>query len=435
MTPARKPQGELAACREQVSQLQTCFKITSLLNSELDLDRLLHTIISTARRVMKADIAALALIDPAQGDLVFQIALGKGRDHLRSLGRWRRVKLGDGIHGSVAKTGKPILIQDVHQHPTFDTQYEKLTGMAFGAMLCAPVTARGEVLGSCSVIHEASKGKSLQPQELTLFQLFCDHAGLAIQNARAHQALLENQRLEQDIAFSRSVQDGFLPATVPKHPGFDFAAQTFPARKVGGDYYDFIPVAANEVALLLGDVSGKGFGAALHMARLMSDIRYVSQNVREPCEVLNAVNRLLCARPGRRGMFTTVIYGVLNLKTGCLRAANAGHPSFLLRTPRGRILSPCPASGPPLGVTGGVHYSQVEINLKKGNRALLFSDGVIEAQGVRQKAFGMARLRKLFRHHPGTSRALVRALKKAVGEFTGNAPLFDDLTLLTFQLK
>ncbi|MBI5427736.1 MAG: SpoIIE family protein phosphatase [Nitrospinae bacterium] len=423
------PEKKLAQCKEQVQQLRTCYQIASLLNSQLNLPNLLDSIMTIAKQVMNADASSLLLMDREKGDLYFQVALSAVGDQVKSL---PRMKLGEGIAGTVAETGKALIVKDALKHPRFNPEFDKKTGFQTGSILCAPLLYKGEVLGVCQVIHRREKGKTFSGKDLSMFQLFCNSAALAIQNARMHEVLMRKQRLEKDMAFAKSVQESFLPAHVPQHEGFSFAAKTVPAQLVGGDFYDFIPFADDLLGVVVGDVSGKGVSAALHMARLMSDFRYVSQSHREPGDALGRVNNILCER-GRHGMFTTAVYLLLDMKRKTVTAANAGHPSLLLRTAEHRVEMKAGASGAPLGIVPDLGYAQEEIPLHRGDRVLLYTDGVIEPINAKGRPFGLSQLIKLFEKDESPPEVFISHLEQTIHRFAMDDGRFDDMTCVEFQ--
>jgi len=238
MTKPISDSKRLIQLEERVYQLETCYKITSLLNSELNLGNLLDTIMNVAKKVMNADACSLLLVDDNNEELIFQIALSDVGEEIKTM---TRLKIGEGIAGNVAKTGEPLIIKDAYQHPQFNSDYDKKTGFETGSILCSPLKVKGEVMGVCQVIHGKKKGVVFQESDLELFLLLCDSAALAIHNARLHLVLMENQRMEKDMEFAQSVQESFLPTSTPQHENFVFAAGTHAAQVVGGDYYDFIP--------------------------------------------------------------------------------------------------------------------------------------------------------------------------------------------------
>ncbi len=428
MTKPTSDSKRLVQLEERVHQLETCYKITSLLNSELNLSNLLDTIMNVAKKVMSADACSLLLVDDNKEELVFQIALSEVGEKIKTM---TRLKIGEGIAGSVAKTGEPLIIKDAYQHPQFNPDYDKKTGFETGSILCSPLKVKGEVMGVCQVIHGKKKGVVFQESDLELFLLLCDSAALAIHNARLHLVLMENQRMEKDMEFAQSVQESFLPTSTPQHENFVFAAGTHAAQVVGGDYYDFIPFGNDVLGIVLGDVSGKGVPAALQMARLMSDFRYISQFNPEPKKVLKQINNILCER-SYRGMFTTAVFCLLDMNKRKLSVSNGGHLSLLLKN-ENSIEEIGKAGGTPLGILPNVEYTQDEYSLKRGDQILIYTDGITEPKNKQEEEFGMDQLKNLFTNHEGSPQDFIQILEKSIKTFIGDAPQFDDLTSLTFK--
>lgn len=428
MSTNKSANQKLARLEQRVDQLETCYKITSLINSELNLPHLLDTIMSVAKTVMNADACSLLLVDEETDELVFQVALSEVGEKIKTM---TRLKMGQGIAGSVAEVGEPLIIEDAYQHPQFNPSYDKKSGFITGSILCSPLKAKGKVIGVCQVIHGKKKGQVFRESDMELFLLLCDSAALAIHTARMHLVLMENQRMEKDMEFAQSVQESFLPTFSPEHAHFTFAAQTHPAQEVGGDYYDFIPFDNDMLGIVLGDVSGKGVPAALQMARLMSDFRYISQLDPEPGKVLTQVNNALCER-SYRGMFTTAVFCLLDLKNKKLSIANGGHLPLLLKN-KSPIKEIGSASGSPLGILPNMQYSQEEHVLQSGDEILIFTDGVTEPKNKQQEEFGTERLINLFASHTGSPEEFLQNLETNIKQFIGKAPQFDDLTALTIK--
>ncbi|MBC8284756.1 MAG: SpoIIE family protein phosphatase [Nitrospinae bacterium] len=428
MTNATPENDRLLQLEQRVYQLETCYKITSLLNSELNLSNLLDTIMNVAKKVMNADACSLLLVSDNKEELIFQIALSDVGEKIKTM---TRLKMGEGIAGSVAKSGEPLIIENAYEYPQFNPDYDKKTGFKTGSILCSPLKVQGEVMGVCQVIHGKKKGAVFKQSDLELFSLLCDSAALAIHNARLHLVLMENQRMEKDMEFAQSVQESFLPTSTPQHKNFVFAAGTHPAQVVGGDYYDFIPFGNDVLGIVLGDVSGKGVPAALQMARLMSDFRYISQFNPEPKKVLKQINNILCER-SYRGMFTTAVFCLLDMNKRTLSVANGGHLSLLLKN--GKTIEEIGhAGGTPLGILPNIEYSQSEYLLKENDQILIYTDGITEPKNKQQEEFGMGRLKELLTQHEGSPQDFITTLEKSITTFIGDAPQFDDLTSLTLK--
>jgi sigma-B regulation protein RsbU (phosphoserine phosphatase) len=244
---------------------------------------------------------------------------------------------------------------------------------------------------------------------------------------------LAQERMEQQLESARIIQQSFLPARLPweDDPRFDLAAVNLPASSVGGDYYDVILHGRDRLSLVVGDVSGKGIPAAIYMARLVSDFRFVMDPYKgSPAKTLEGLNRHLLRR-GHSGMFITLLYLILDLNTGLITFANAGHIPFLIRSTDGSVEVVDGAAGPPLGIIENLVYEDTEITIFPGNELLLYTDGVTEAMNDARESFTRQRLIEVVRPTSGRPEALVNTVVEAVRAFTGESPVHDDITLLT----
>lgn len=245
---------------------------------------------------------------------------------------------------------------------------------------------------------------------------------------------IEKDRIENELRVASMIQNEFLPENPPNIPGFEFAAKTIPARFVGGDFFDFIPLPEQKLGLVLGDVAGKGVSAALHMARLMSDFRNSYQECSEPSKVLNAVNRLLSDR-ARRGMFATAVCILVDLEMKSLKIANAGHHPILIFKAENETMETSHEGGVPLGIIADYEYANEEVNLASGDRVLIFSDGAVEATNERNEQFGSKRLNDIFVQEENPPSILIETLLDRIKVFAGNAGPHDDVTLMGFKIS
>ena len=226
-------------------------------------------------------------------------------------------------------------------------------------------------------------------------------------------------------AFSRTSCRSALPTST----GIAFAIEYTPALAVGGDFYDFLQLAPNRLAIVLGDVSGKGVSAALFAARVTSDLRYQSIGESRATGVLDRVNRSL-SHASRDGMFATTVVAVIDVATGGLSVASAGHLAPVLRTADGRTRLLELASGPPLGMRPQAAFPEVPHVLEPGEAMVLYSDGVTETPGEHEEQFGVERLLATVQAAGTSVRDISRAVRDEVARFSGSRPPHDDLTLV-----
>lgn len=244
----------------------------------------------------------------------------------------------------------------------------------------------------------------------------------AYQELKAAQArLIEQEKLEHELAMARKIQSSILPKSIPVLNGWQLAAHWQPARAVSGDFYDFIEFDDGRLGLVVGDVTDKGVPAALMMAVTRSVLRSVAVQWVHPSLVLAKVNDLLC-QDMPANMFVTCLYGVLDLSSGRLRFANAGHDLPYLCSETEVI--ELRATGMPLGLMTGMVYDEQEAALQPGESLLLYSDGLVEAHNPDREMFGFPRLRDLLVRRPrGESEdqcnLLIHYLLEQLAIFTG----------------
>ncbi|HSD03605.1 MAG TPA: SpoIIE family protein phosphatase [Gaiellales bacterium] len=306
---------------------------------------------------------------------------------------------------------------------------------AAGVKLVVPLVTQGELIGLLNL------GPRLSDQEYSgddrrLLESLAAQAAPAVrvgQLVREQEAEIRSrERLDQELAVARLIQQNFLPRALPEAAGWSVAADYRPAREVGGDFYDFIDLPDGRLGVVVGDVTDKGVPAALVMAATRSVLRASAQRLVEPGAVLQRVNdHLVPDIP--ENMFVTCLYGVLELETGRLVFANAGHNLPMVAS--GGAVTELMARGMPLGLMPGMTYEETEAVLDPGAHLLLYSDGVTEAHDADREMFGGDRLATVMAE-AGTRRgdALLRTLIAALGAFAApGAEQEDDITLVALR--
>jgi serine phosphatase RsbU (regulator of sigma subunit)/ketosteroid isomerase-like protein len=248
---------------------------------------------------------------------------------------------------------------------------------------------------------------------------------------RLDQELKERERIEQELRLARRIQQALLPKELPQLGGWDIVPYYRPAREVGGDFYDFLPLKDGNIGLVIGDVSGKGIAAALVMANTQSVLRTVVQTNEAPGQALRQTNEVLWNYIPPN-MFVTCFYGILDPTSGRLVFANAGHnpPCCLNQNGVTDLL----ATGMPLGLMSGMVYEEKETILLPEDGVLFYSDGLVEAHNSQREMLGSSRLRNLMTDGvPGASDLTAKVIEE-LGRFTGEDWVQeDDLTLVALQ--
>src|SRR5215212_1386834 len=289
---------------------------------------------------------------------------------------------------------------------------------AGGVKLAVPLVSQGELIGVLNLGPRLSE-QDYSSDDRKLLGTLAAQAAPAVRVAQLVREQKEEaatrQRFEQELEVARLIQQNFLPRELPDLPGWQIAAYYRPAREVGGDFYDVIPLPDGRVAFVVGDVTDKGVPAALVMSATRSVLRASAQRLIEPGVVLGRVNEHLCPDMPEK-MFVTCLYGVLDPSSGHLRFANAGHDLPYVKTADGVI--ELRARGMPLGLMPGMDYEEKEAVLAPGDSVLLHSDGIVEAHDPAREMFGFPRLKQTVADSPG-GQALIDRLLTDLAAFTG----------------
>lgn len=248
----------------------------------------------------------------------------------------------------------------------------------------------------------------------------------------------EKERINAELNLAASIQAHMLPCifpAFPEHSEFDVFATMTPAKEVGGDFYDFFMVDDTHVAVVMADVSGKGVPAALFMVIAKTLIKNYAQSGIDPCEVFTTANRLLCDG-NDAGLFVTAWMGVLDITSGNFTYVNAGHNPPLIRQKDGRFEYLKSRPGFVLAGMDTIKYRQNELTMQPGDRLFLYTDGITEATSAEKELYGEERLSEYMNSHYGDSaEVILHGLKSDIDSFVGEAPQFDDMTMLMLDFK
>ena len=248
----------------------------------------------------------------------------------------------------------------------------------------------------------------------------------------------EKERIGTELALATRIQADMLPNTYPAFPDrpeFDIYASMDPAKEVGGDFYDFFLVDSDHLCMVMADVSGKGVPAALFMMASRIILASYAKQGMSPAEIMRSTNETICQN-NREEMFVTVWLGILEISTGKIRAANAGHEYPVLMQPGGKCELYKDKHGFVLGGMDGVKYKEYEFMLQPGARLFLYTDGVPEATNADNELFGTDRmLDALNEDMQADPQQVLHQVRRAVDAFVGEAEQFDDLTMLCLEYK
>ena len=248
----------------------------------------------------------------------------------------------------------------------------------------------------------------------------------------------EKERIGAELSLATKIQAAMLPSVFPAFPDrseFDIYASMDPAREVGGDFYDFFLVDDDHLCMVIADVSGKGVPAALFMMASKIILQSFAMQGSSPAEILTKANDAVCAN-NPEDMFVTVWLGILEISTGRLTAANAGHEYPVIKQPEGGFELYKDRHGFVIGGMEGMRYQEYELQLRPGSKLFVYTDGVPEATDAEQKLFGMERSVAALNARPDASpEEILKTVRRSVDDFVKDAEQFDDLTMLCVEYK
>ena len=417
-------------------RLALLYRLSQTFNSSLDLDEVLNRVMDEVIAVTKAERGFVMLLGD-QKELVFYAARGMERTTIEDPG----FQVSRGIVDRVAREGQPMLTSDAQSDSELSLR-QSVINLKLRSVLCVPLLVKGKTIGVIYVDNRLQAGIFMQ-DDLDLLNAIAASAAIAIENARLYQLAVEKGRMEQELQMAYKIQAGLLPESMPELSGWEFAASWKPARQVAGDYYDFIPLEAGKLGLVIADVTDKGMPAALFMAFTRSIIRASLDQNDQPVDAIRQANRLIC-RELSYGFFVTLFYLQFQPDSSEVTYVSAGHnPQLWYLEPSGRDLDPETGpvlqlgySGMPLGIEEEAQFEQRRLNCAPGDCLLLFTDGVTDAINDMGERFSLSKLQRFGQeNYQAAAQNIIGALENELLDFAGQTPQFDDITIVVAKRK
>ena len=306
--------------------------------------------------------------------------------------------------------------------------------------LAVPLRTRTETLGVL-LLGERPQHAGFTAHEKQMLRAGADQFALMLENARLTDRVVEQETLRRDIALASDVQRRLLPDAPPLIEGADFAASSLPARRIGGDYYDFVELRDREIGIALADVSGKGVAAALIMSVVQASLRIIASEGDVPLPRLVARMNQFVYRSTPASKYATFFYAQLDEQRRQLRYVNAGHnPPYLLRAGHQSsvpaVIEELSTGGTVVGMFPEMGYEEATVELRPGDILLAFTDGVPEAHNPEDEEFGEERLQQLLRecaHLPADE--ISARISAEMKNWIRDAEQYDDLTFIVMKVR
>ncbi|HPS59492.1 MAG TPA: GAF domain-containing protein [Spirochaetota bacterium] len=422
---------KIDSLEKQVGNLSKLVEINGIINSTLNINRLLSIIMEMIKDIMAAETSSLLLYDEMNMELVFKVALGEAGEELREK---YRVKLGQGIAGWVALNRKSLLVNDVYNDSRFDPMYDKSTGFTTRSILCAPLLFKGKLLGVIQAINPV-RSDEFNNDDMNLFLLFANQAALAVQNAIFFQKAIEDERLESELKAAKNIQVSLTPDLGFSYKGFTSAARSIPAREVGGVFHMFREYGKGVYLMTMGSVDHKGIPGALRASTISGIIRVMTElDVRNPAEIIDMTNRLCVAEKFNDSSLSLFICFV-DLPNQKIEFVNSGDICpLIIRDGVARYLRLSDKSRSEMGRTD-FRSECVRIQIQPGDRFVMISGSIRELKNSDGKKAGLSRIAKFLENSKGDSSELIDSLLSFTENYTGGFDRRKDMSVLAFTFE
>jgi len=409
--------GRTAPAAFQSRPMQALIRAGQELLGHRPLEELFHLILDLSIEAVGASRGVLMILE--RGELVVRAARGEA------------FRISTAVRDRILSERASLLVRDAQFDEAF-RERQSIVQQHVRSMMAVPLQTNDRVTGLIYV----DMPHLVQPfteEELSLLTVMANVAAIRIEQARLAEVEQAERILARELAQAADIQRALLPDQAPSLPGFDLAGHTESCRTVGGDYYDFLPFEDGRLAVLAGDVAGKGMSAALLMSSLQARVQVLAETGGGPAGVVERLNRSIAVNcPENR--FITFFYSVLRPSTGELQYSNAGHNPPLLVRSHGAI-ERLETGGAVLGVFPEQHYEEASVVLQPGDLVAMYTDGVTDAcPPDRDVEFGEERLaRYLVEHRTESSAHIIEGCLAALRNWMAGALRGDDLTLVVMR--
>lgn len=407
------------------AELRDLATMGAVITSIHEIESVLSVVMDMAIRFVNGEVGAILLDE--KGELKTRTSWGVSDEFVKSL-----------------KYHDDILVVHCHENKTTviqgKTDFEGEPDPSITSLICAPIKTSQTCYGVMVIINKVDGG-SFSDEDKEILEMLLSFVAVAIDNSLLMESKLTGQKIEQEMAVAKQVQETILPADIEHLTGADIGAVYYPAREVGGDFYDVIKIDESRFIVIIGDVSNKGIPAALVMSAAAGIIRAtVALNPTiDVASLASKLNDMLAEHIIKeREMFVTLFFCRFDLESGNLTYCNAGHLPGLFYSVKDDAVTELATGGTIVGQFPGSLFKQGEQRVTAGDRLFLFTDGLTEAANAGDVLYGRERVRAVFKAHIDLSpQEFCAKVKGVVDLYTMGAPedFQDDFTLLQVKVK
>lgn len=418
-------QDENLRLKRAVEELSILNDLARAIGASLNSQEIMRTIIHRSIHAINAEQGVITMVDRKAGAPMKTLIRSKAGS-----GGGSEFHFNETLLGWIYLNKRPLMIND----PRGDERFRGfLWDDSIRSLLSVPLVIKSALAGVLTVYNKQGI-EGFTEEDQRLLAIIASQSAQVIENARLYEAEHAFHRMKEEVRLAAEIQLALLPKDIPVLLEYDLAGKTVPARMVGGDYFDFIPIDGKRIAICLGDVSGKGLAAALLMSNVQATIRGQTLVSASPGVCMRRSNTLLFESTSSES-FVTLFYGILDTEHHTLRYSNAGHdtPLFL---GKGEKLERLETGGVVLSVFQDYQYEEGATSFSPNDVLVVYSDGITEAHNPYMEMFGEGRLLSVINDkRDGPASGIIGGIIDAVRSFTGSSRQDDDITLLVVKRK
>jgi len=382
----------LAERRGAMKELSSIIEAAKRLNSTLDLGELIHIILQIATRQTGADRGTVFLVDRERKEIWSLVGLGLQQQVIR-------LPANRGLAGWVACEGQAVRVEEAYSDPRFEPDVDRMLGFKTERLMCLPIrNEAGVIIG---VLELLNKAEAFTEEDEAFLDALSTHVALALEKAQLHRERVEKEKMERDLELAREIQAGFLPEAAPEWKGVEIAVSHRASQRVGGDYYDFLPVKSggqDALLLVVADVEGKGTASALVMANVQAMLHALADRVDALEKLPATINQKILSGSrgsglgaGRTTKYLSMFLALVEQEGRRLRYVNAGHvpPAVIRADGRHEWLD---TGGMIVGLLADAEYRSATVELGPGDLLVACTDGITETMDAAGNEYGRARL-------------------------------------------
>jgi serine phosphatase RsbU (regulator of sigma subunit) len=429
---SRQELDELSAeIADKYEELNLLYELAEALSRLGDEREICGHVLREAVRIIGGERSGIFLRERESGDLVVA-----AHHNLDDVAEGFRMAPGEGLLGSVARTGKLLHLEGANPPPGVRIENDGSwidRQAASPPLVAVPLLVPGGTLGVLLLTHKAFD-RSFTSRDVKLARAIAAHAALFIENSRNLERMRATARVQKEMEIARAIQQGLVPRLEPIVPGLDVAGKCRPAADVGGSYFGYFGDSPGTTGVALVDVSGHCVAAAVVAAGIRGVLSCQTSASRSTREVVSRVNALVGRDLEEGGMYATLFYGIYDHASSQLNYTNAGHPPAILsRRGEGRFRR-LEAGGPGIGGLDAPAFREETVSLAEGDVLAIHSASLTEARSLSGESFGEERLaRALDRYRTGSAWEILTSLLGEVDAFVGGARRADDITLVVMR--